>query len=35
MEIVCNVISNEYKEVKKKIGRKITKSLLIRVEETV
>lgn len=32
MEIVCNVTSNEFKEVKKEIGRKIVKSLLVRVE---
>jgi hypothetical protein len=32
MEIVYNVISYEYKEIKKEIGNKITKHLVVRVE---
>lgn len=34
LEIVYFVISNEYKEVKKEIDRKVIKHLLVRVEQT-
>lgn len=32
LEIASNVISNEYKDVKKEIGRRIIKHLLVKVE---